>query len=115
MCSERLVTSLSGGWRTAMVREMHVVELLASMELAGLPLLPERLTVHCQAVEQRLKELAALAEQQLRGPINLASAQQVSEALHVTLGLPKPSGADAAARATHGSVNEAHLQELVTR
>ena len=37
---------------------------------------------------------------------------QVSEALHVTLRLPKPAQVDAAARATHGSTSEAHLKHL---
>ena len=59
--------------------------------------------------------LTSLAEAQLKSPINLASAQQVSEALHVTLSLPKPAQQEAASKATHGSTGEAHLQDLVLR
>lgn len=96
-------------------REIRIAELLASMELAGLPLEPEVLTRHSVAVSERLRALTASAEALLHAPINLASAHQVSEALHVTLGLPKPTQSDAAARSTHGSTSESHLTDLVHR
>jgi hypothetical protein len=38
---------------------------------------------------------------------------QVSEALYVTLRLPKPQGGEAAAKAGHGSTADAALQALV--
>ena len=69
-----------------------------------LPLDPPVLTRHTEAIAARLRALTSAAESLLNGPINLASAQQVSEALHVTLRLPKPTQGNAAARATQRRV-----------
>ena len=97
-----------------MRREMRVSELLATMELAGLPIDPSKLTMHTEAINKRCKALTVKAEQILRTDINLASAQQVSEALHCILGLPKPKGDDAN-KSGHGSTNDDHLKDLVSR
>ena len=81
----------------------------------GLPIDPTSLRKHTEAIKARLQALNKLAEALLKGPVNLGSAQQVSEALHVQLKLPKPSRSDAAAKATHGSTSEVHLKELERR
>ncbi|KOO34947.1 hypothetical protein Ctob_015779 [Chrysochromulina tobinii] len=60
------------------------------MELAGMPLDTHELRQHKHAINTRLHAIQTQAEALLHSPINLASAQQVSEALHVTLRLPKP-------------------------
>ena len=96
-------------------REMRVAELLATMELRGLPCDASRLTTHRRAIVSRLDELSKQAESLLRRPVNLASPQQCSEALYVTLSLPPPTQAAAATRATHGSTSEAHLADLARR
>ena len=100
---------------TVLRREMRVAEMLAGMEMRGLPFDPSALTRHINMVAGRLEVLRERAEALLRAPINLASAQQVSTALHVQLGLPRPKQTDAAQRATHGTTSEAHLKDLVRR
>ena len=96
-------------------RELRVAGLLARMEVDGLPIAPSALRQHTESIESRLSVLHSQAETLLKAPLNLGSAQQVSEALHVQLQLPKPKQSDAAAKATHGSTSESHLKELAQR
>ena len=101
------------GTRAIVVREMAVVPLLAGMELAGMAVHLPTLRQPLAAVEARQAALTRQSERLLGRAINLASPQQVSEALYVTLQLPKPQGGEAAAKAGHGSTADAALQALV--
>ena len=92
---------------------MKVAQLLAGMELTGMAVHLPTLKQPLAAVEARQAVLTRLAERSLGRAINLASPQQVSEALYVTLRLPKPQGGEAAAKAGHGSTADAALQALV--
>jgi DNA polymerase I-like protein with 3'-5' exonuclease and polymerase domains len=93
-------------------REMRIAELLASMELGGLPIDPSALTTHREAIATRMGALTSQAGAMLKRSINLSSPQQVSQALHVDLGLPKPKHGNGAEKAGHGTTSEAHLLEL---
>ncbi|KAL1522953.1 hypothetical protein AB1Y20_017917 [Prymnesium parvum] len=96
-------------------REMRCARIVARMETTGLPISPSMLKEHVEAIRARERALTTQCERLMGGPINLASAQQVSEALYVQLRLPRPGGADAAAKAGHGSTSETHLQQLCLR
>ena len=94
-----------------LLREVHSTELAARMEICGLAISPHLLTQHLKAIERRQAQLTEQAEQLMGRPLNLASAQQVSEALYLHLKLPPPAGGEAA-KAKHGSTSEAHLLAL---
>ena len=92
---------------------MKVAQLLAGMELTGMAVHLPTLKQPLAAVEACQAALTRLAERSLGRAINLASPQQVSEALYVTLRLPRPRGGEAAAKAGHGSTADPALQALV--
>ena len=69
------------------------------------------LTRHIESIEVRQLELTKKAEALLGRPLNLASPQQLSEALYISLRLPNPGmGAVPDTTAGHGSTGEAQLQ-----
>ena len=104
-----------GAIQSVLRRELRVASMLASMELCGMGIDPAALHQHTEATRRQLDALTKRAEACVKGPINLASPQQVSEALYVQIGLPKPGAADAARRAGNGSTSEVHLKELAER
>ena len=100
------------GAQTVLRREMRATLLLASMELEGMGIAPDALLSPGSAVDARLVALQHDATRELGGhSINLASAQQLSEALYVRLQLPKPRGGDGE-KAGHGSTSSENLEKL---
>jgi DNA polymerase-1 len=63
---------------------------LARMELEGMPFEPSWLEAQRPAVEARLRQLSARAEQLAGHPINLASAAQLAVVLYEEMGIPQP-------------------------
>lgn len=93
-------------------REVCSARLAARMEICGIGVSPPLLTEHLKAIERRQAQLSEKAERLMGHPLNLASAQQVSEALYLHLQLPRPAGSEAASKAGHGSTSETHLLAL---